>query len=89
MKRKNLFYLTIFTYILVMVISVKCAVPKYVTEKSGAQLWGESCVRCHNTASPTTFSDTEWDVAVTHMEIRAQLTEQEANKIYEFMTSAN
>ena len=63
--------------------------PEYVLQKSGAQLWAESCIRCHNTASPATFSDVEWDVAVKHMEIRAQLTRVEAEKILEFIQSAD
>ncbi|MDW3212139.1 MAG: hypothetical protein R8N23_19880 [Reichenbachiella sp.] len=63
--------------------------PEYVLQKSGAQLWAESCIRCHNTASPATFSDTQWDVALKHMEIRAQLTKVEAEKILEFIQSAN
>jgi len=57
--------------------------------KSGAQLWGENCLRCHNSPSPETFSDTEWDVAVMHMRVRANLTEPEAVKIAEFLKTAN
>lgn len=57
--------------------------------KSGAQLWGENCLRCHNTPSPETFSDSEWDVAVMHMQIRANLTGNEAVKIAEFLKTAN
>lgn len=57
--------------------------------KSGAQLWGENCLRCHNTPSPETFSDPEWDVAVMHMRVRAYLTEDEAVKIAEFLKTAN
>lgn len=63
--------------------------PEYVLQKSGAQLWAESCIRCHNTASPATFSDVQWDVAVKHMELRAQLTRVEAEKVLEFLKSAN
>ena len=57
--------------------------------KSGAQLWGENCLRCHNTPSPETFSDSEWDVVVLHMQMRASLTEHEAINIAEFLKSAN
>jgi len=62
---------------------------KLAAMKSGAQLWGENCIRCHNTPSPETFSDMEWDVAVMHMRVRADLTEEEANKIVEFLKTAN
>jgi len=57
--------------------------------KSGAQLWGENCIRCHNIPSPKTFSDVEWDVAVLHMRMRANLTEHEAVSIAEFLKTAN
>lgn len=57
--------------------------------KSGAQLWGENCMRCHNAPSPATFSDSEWDVAVLHMRMRANLTEHESINIAEFLKSAN
>jgi cytochrome c1 len=60
-----------------------------IAAKSGAQLWGENCVRCHNIPSPETFSNVQWDVAVMHMRIRANLTEDEAQKITEFLKSAN
>lgn len=88
MKNKML-YITTGLFIALVILQVRCATPQYVTEKSGAQLWGESCVRCHNIASPSTFSDVQWDVAVKHMEFRAQLTREEAEKIVEFLKSAN
>lgn len=58
-------------------------------DKSGAQLWGENCIRCHNTPSPDTFSDAQWDVAISHMRIRATLTQEETDKIIDFLKSAN
>lgn len=66
-----------------------CAINSEIKEKSGAQLWGENCIRCHNTPSPETFSDTEWDVAVMHMRVRANLTDQETSKIVSFLKTAN
>lgn len=57
--------------------------------KGGAQLWAESCVRCHNVRSPSTYSDAEWDVAMHHMRIRANLTAEESTKVLEFLRSAN
>lgn len=88
MKNKK-FGVTLLLFTTVVILQVQCATPQYVTEKSGAQLWGESCVRCHNTPSPATFSDVQWDVAIKHMEFRAQLTRPEAEKILEFLKSAN
>lgn len=57
--------------------------------KGGAELWSENCARCHNLRSPSTFSDAEWDVAVHHMRVRANLTPEESKKILEFLKSAN
>ncbi len=57
--------------------------------KGGAQLWGENCLRCHNAPTPETFSDTEWDVMVTHMRVRANLTDEEAEKVVEWIKTAN
>ena len=72
-----------------VIISSCSATSELASAKSGAQLWGENCLRCHNAPSPETFSDTEWDVAVMHMRVRANLTENEAVKIGEFMKTAN
>ena len=63
--------------------------PGGIASKGGAQLWAESCVRCHNVRSPSTYSDAEWDVAMHHMRIRANLTADESARVLEFLKSAN
>ncbi len=60
-----------------------------VFEKSGAQLWGEVCNRCHNAPSPADYNDTDWETISLHMRVRANLTEKESKKILEFLKSAN
>ena len=57
--------------------------------KTGAELWAETCQRCHNFRSPGSLSDGEWEVALMHMRIRANLTGEEQSKILEFMKSGN
>jgi len=57
--------------------------------KGGAQLWAENCIRCHNVRSPSSYSDAEWEVAMHHMRIRANLTAEEHKRILEFLKSAN
>ncbi len=59
------------------------------TLKSGAQLWGENCIRCHNTPSPASYNDTDWKTIELHMRVRANLTKDESKKIFEFLRSAN
>ncbi len=58
-----------------------------VAEKSGAQLWGENCVRCHNIRSPSNYSPAQWEVVMMHMRVRANLTPEEHKKILEFLKS--
>ena len=57
--------------------------------ESGAQLWAQTCARCHNLRSPETYSPAQWEVAVHHMRLRANLTGEEAEKIVAFLKSAS
>ena len=57
------------------------------TEKSGAQLWAENCIRCHNIRSPSNYSPAQWEVVMMHMRVRANLTPEEHKKILEFLKS--
>jgi hypothetical protein len=54
-------------------------------EKSGAQLWAENCIRCHNIRSPSNYSPAQWEVVMTHMRVRANLTPEEHKKILAFL----
>lgn len=89
MKRFKILFVVASVFFASMMIVSSCVAPAKISGKSGAQLWGETCGRCHNTASPSTFSDVDWDIAVKHMQFRAQITEAEAQKIVEFLKSAN
>jgi hypothetical protein len=66
-----------------------CKMPETIVAKSGAQLWGENCNRCHNAPDPHTFSDDQWDAAIEHMHQKAILTDVESKKIVAFLKSAN
>jgi len=76
---------------LVGLASVSCSPERaaLVEGKSGVQLWGENCMRCHNTPSPSDFNDTEWSTVEMHMRVRANLTAKESKKIFEFLRSSN
>ena len=71
------------------VTTESCLCPPDVVgkEKGGAQLWADNCTRCHNNRSATTYSDAEWDVAMHHMRVRANLTAVEHQKIVQFLAS--
>ncbi len=60
-----------------------------IAAKGGAQLWSENCARCHNSRSPSTYGDAQWDVAMAHMRLRANLTAEESKKVLDFMKSAD
>lgn len=74
-------------YIIFFVSS--CKPSQFITAKSGAQLWGENCVRCHNIPSPNIYSDQQWELTVSHMRLRGNLTKEESDKITEFLQAAN
>jgi len=68
------------------IISINgCKASQAVLEKSGAQLWGENCRRCHNAPDPNTFSSEQWITVGLHMQSRALLTDQERDKIVDFL----
>lgn len=66
-----------------------CSSQNQVPEKSGAQLWGENCVRCHNAPSPSAFSDDQWETVTMHMKVRANINSSETSEIVKFLQMAN
>lgn len=88
---KKLFFLG--GFILVLFIAFSCKGPSGKndpqSQKMGVMLWQENCNRCHNYRPATQYSDTEWDVIMHHMRLRANLTATETRKIAEFMKSSN
>ncbi len=63
--------------------------PAAPVEKGGAQLWSENCQRCHNVRSPNSYSAAQWEVAMLHMRVRANLTPEQHQKILEFLKSSS
>src|SRR5207253_10222249 len=59
------------------------------TAKSGAELWAENCIRCHNIRSPSNYSPAQWEVVMMHMRARANLTREEHKKILAFLKSGS
>jgi len=66
-----------------------CKVPQKIADKAGSQLWGENCMRCHNAPPSTMYNDDQWKGIVTHMQVRANITKAEADKILEFLQASN
>lgn len=66
-------------------LTIGCYESKKVAAKSGAQLWAENCTRCHNAPAPGEFSNANWDIVGTHMQVRANITGSDAQKIIDFL----
>ena len=58
-----------------------------ISEKSGSTLWGENCARCHNLPPSTAFSNEQWETIGMHMQLRANLTDDETKKIVDYLKS--
>lgn len=54
-----------------------------------AEIWEQNCGRCHNLRSPASYSDSQWDLIITHMRIRGTLTADEAKAVLELMKAGN
>jgi hypothetical protein len=57
-------------------------------QKTGVQLWGENCTRCHYNRPPSTYSGAQWTLVAAHMRSRANLTGDEERKILAFLQSS-
>lgn len=68
-----------------MTLLNSCAPSQIISEKSGAQLWGENCNRCHNAPSMDQYSKDQWGIISAHMRIRANVTTDEIKKITSFL----
>jgi len=89
MKKIRIILFIFITGIVTLTLVNSCKTPQAISDKSGVQLWGENCARCHNTPSPAAYSDDQWDIIIAHMKVKAGLTEKEAEKIRTFLKSAN
>lgn len=86
-------FLMVSAIIMIISIATACSTPgkKWVRheDKTGAQLWAENCMRCHNFRSPASQSDEAWDVSMHHMRERGYLTAVEHKKILAFLKASN
>ena len=86
------YLIILFTLLLIgslnSIVMSSCTVSKKVQDKTGTQLWGENCGRCHNAPGPGEFSGVNWDMIGRHMRVRAQITATEEKKIIEYLKSS-
>lgn len=55
----------------------------------GAQAWSHICGSCHNLRDPKELTDSEWDVAMGQMSVRAGLTAEQFRDISIFLKANN
>jgi cytochrome c1 len=87
--KKNILISFFLLAVIITSISVTsgCTVSKKVQDKTGTQLWGENCGRCHNAPGPGEFNSSNWDIIGMHMRVRTNITETEERKIIEYLKS--
>jgi hypothetical protein len=83
-KMKKIYIIAAFIIMGSMFFS-SCAPTKEIADKSGAQLWGENCNRCHNAPSQDQYSRDQWTIIGTHMKLKAGITYDEQSKIVAFL----
>ena len=88
MKRNTIIIILAFIAATGIMTAQSCASAK-IADKSGSQLWGENCGRCHNTPPSSAFTNAQWEIINTHMRERGMLTETEYKKILEFLQPGN
>ena len=81
-----LYAIVVITTLGIFAIS-SCKISQQVMDKTGTQLWGENCGRCHNAPGPGEFSAVNWDIIGRHMRIRTNITATEEKKIIEYLKS--
>lgn len=57
--------------------------------ETGAQIWSENCMRCHQLRSPAQYNAAQWGVIVQYMRLKAGLTGEQAKKVLAFLQSAS
>lgn len=93
MIRKNVFNYIVMAFLVlavaIVLVGCKTPAPSAESAKGSAQLWQENCMRCHNMRSPSSYSDEQWEVAMHHMRVRANLTAEEHSRILEYLKASN
>ena len=55
----------------------------------GAKVYAWNCGSCHSERRPKEHSDAEWDVIMTHMRVRANMTAEQAKAVLQYLQENN
>ena len=61
---------------------------KSIDIANGAQVWADTCMRCHNVRPPSDLTSRAWSYSMNHMRVRAGLTGQETRDILAFIRAS-
>jgi len=90
MKKLVFIFILAISVTVIAVLASSCTAQRKISaQKSGAELWAQNCIRCHNIPSPPAYSDVQWETIGLHMKERANLTDEQIKKIVEFLQTAN
>ncbi len=59
------------------------------TPITGAQVYADTCNRCHSFRSPVEFDDRQWAVVITHMRVVGGIPGDEARLVLEYLRANN
>lgn len=79
---------TITTLLLAAMVTTSVANENTANPVNGAQLWADTCMRCHNLRPPSDLSKHNWSISMSHMRVRAGLTGQETRDILAFILAS-
>lgn len=66
-------------------INVSASEEKKASSVNGAQVWADTCMRCHNLRAPEDLSKRAWKYSMQHMRVRAGLTGKETRDVLAFI----
>ncbi|GIT97541.1 cytochrome c [Sulfurovum sp. TSL1] len=86
---KNILKITTITMLLLAAMGTASVANENTSNiENGAQLWADTCMRCHNLRTPSSLSKSKWPISMKHMRVRAGLTGQEARDILAFILAS-
>jgi mono/diheme cytochrome c family protein len=92
MTTKMKIYLTLLIFVSVLSFGLPSASAAQLTKAQkaelflkGARLWPAYCGECHKARPGSQFSPADWDTIMMHMRSRANLTEDNAQAILQYL----
>ena len=58
-----------------------------LAQTSGVQTWSQRCQMCHRQQPANRYTAEKWESILTHMELTARLTSEQADAVLEFLKS--